>query len=69
MLRSGNAQKSKEHEFMLNVHAETPDAFLLSATGNKKDGKWFPKSHVQIKEKHLCTFVVPEWIANKNNMF
>ncbi len=64
-----NIQKSTDCEFMLTVHQETPRAYLLSSTGKKKDAKWFPKTQAQVKEKHLCTFTIPEWVATQKGMF
>lgn len=46
---------------------ETPDAYLVTATGNKKDGVWLPKSQAELEPKPnsntLFVLTLPEWLA------
>ena len=62
-------QNKNKHDFVLNGHQETQNAYLLSSTGRKKDAVWFPKSKITIKEKLLCKFTVPEWMAKQKGLF
>lgn len=62
-------QHKHKHDFVLNVHQETKNAYLLSSTGSKKDAVWFPKSKISVKEKLLCKFAIPEWIAKQKGLF
>jgi hypothetical protein len=52
------------------LHHQTDRAWLLSQTGRRDDGEWYPKSQVDCDERDpqsgkIYTFQVPQWLAEK----
>lgn len=47
------------------VHVETERAILASATGEKSDAVWLPKSQIEREHLYASTskITMPEWLA------
>lgn len=60
---------SAKVELVLTLHFETEKAYYVSDTGLHSDGKFVPKSQVEITSKkvgngvHLIEAEMPEWLA------
>jgi hypothetical protein len=63
--------KSDILEIVLHKHHETPKAFLVSETGDDDKAVWLPKSQVEEGDAGkggTFTYLVPEWLTNKNGL-
>ena len=50
-------------------HRETEKAWLVSDTGESKDGVWIPKSQAELYEGQSgSTLTCPEWLATEKGL-
>lgn len=61
-LSDGEARKADLIDVAVQIHHETPKAWLVSDTGDKKDAKWIPKSQAELADGLLTC---PEWLAKE----
>jgi hypothetical protein len=60
--------KSDLIDVLVEKHAETEKAVLVSETGDKDDAEWLPKSQIEIEpstKKGQFTVTMPEWLAKE----
>lgn len=60
-------------EYTLHFHAESDKSYLVSDTGNHKDGVWLPKSRVEIVKGDampgtVVEMEVPDWLAEREGL-
>lgn len=61
-LSEGEARKADLIDIAVQLHHETPKAWLVSDSGDKKDAKWIPKSQAELADGVLT---IPEWLAKE----
>jgi hypothetical protein len=65
---------SKSVELQLHYVHDTPDAWLVSPTGEEKDNVWLPKKFVDRGERrrgkqgNVYDFTLPTWLAEKEGL-
>lgn len=62
--------KSDLIDVMVQKHAETPKAILVSDDGDEKKAVWIPLSQCEIEPKGKGTFelTLPEWLAQDKGL-
>jgi hypothetical protein len=59
-------------ELEMQLHAETPQAILVSEDGDEDNAVWLPKSQIESEDNwipgEVVVFSCPQWLAQKRGL-
>lgn len=57
-------------DITMQLHHQTPEAFLVSETGDAKKAVWLPKSQVEVEviRGDIVEVTMPEWLAEEKGL-
>lgn len=66
MVRQARHNDERVLELRVTVHVMTAAAVFVSTTGDRRDGKWLPRSQIEIAQDKgggRSIVTLPEWLA------